>query len=279
MDDWLPLGRTAADNEVLVDGIPPWMAADLYSWITSTTKRLAGNQLSSTVVKAFDRRMRSAFPLYSEFVGVAGVLERRDDVDLTMAYVDYLVARCGTTPAFEKDIQELETLLAESGSAYAVGPRGPYRGIVERVPEGVTRSVNMAIDSTGSAGQLLAEAWYAAFGRSPDPEESYEKAIKSVEEAGVPVVTPNDSKATLGKMIRVMQDQGDWALEPVDAKDARDFGLLVAMCKTLWEGQPSRHGANGYRKPTQGEAEAAVFLAVPLVQWFSSGQIQRRPPV
>jgi hypothetical protein len=41
-------------------------------------------------------------------------------------------------------------------------------------------------------------------------------------------------------------------------------------------GQESRHGGNGYRKPTQVESEAAVLLAVSLVQWFTSGVLARR---
>ena len=47
------------------------------------------------------------------------------------------------------------------------------------------------------------------------------------------------------------------------------------MMKLLWEGQESRHGGNGYRKPTPAEAEAAVLLAVPLVQFYSAGLLAR----
>jgi hypothetical protein len=48
------------------------------------------------------------------------------------------------------------------------------------------------------------------------------------------------------------------------------------MAEALWVGQESRHGGNGYRKPTRAEAEAAVMLAVPLVQWFTSGAVAPR---
>jgi hypothetical protein len=50
------------------------------------------------------------------------------------------------------------------------------------------------------------------------------------------------------------------------------------MMQALWTGQNDRHaGQSGYTPSTQAEAEAAVMLAVPLVQWFSSGAIARRP--
>jgi hypothetical protein len=130
--------------------------------------------------------------------------------------------------------------------------------------------------TAGGAGLILSEAWAALYGRGPDPEEAYEKAIKAVEEAGIPVVAPNDSRATLGKVISALRGQGDWALSVVDKDGTHQYSLVADMCAGLWEGQPSRHGANGYCKPSHQEAEAAVLLAVPLVEWFSSGQIARR---
>jgi hypothetical protein len=69
-----------------------------------------------------------------------------------------------------------------------------------------------------------------------------------------------------------MADQGDWKL-PLGSPNA---GAPVAMAQALWQGQESRHGGNSYRKPTHEEAEAAVLLAVPLVQWFKSGALARR---
>jgi nitrous oxide reductase accessory protein NosL len=124
-----------------------------------------------------------------------------------------------------------------------------------------------------SAGTILSEAWHAAFGRNPDAEEAYEKAIKAVEEAGAHVVAPSNKKSTLGTMIRDMKAQVDWKLD----LPTPDADVPIKMAEALWVGQESRHGGNGYRKPTQTEAEAAVLLAVPLVQWFSSGAIARRP--
>ena len=130
-----------------------------------------------------------------------------------------------------------------------------------------------AVMTTPGAGVLLSEAWHAAFGRSPDFEEAYEKAIKAVEEAGSAKVSPKNGRASLGTMVRDMKAQGDWKLDlPTPDADAP-----VKMAEALWVGQESRHGGNGYRKPTPAEAEAAVMLAVPLVQWFVSGALARRP--
>ena len=46
----------------------------------------------------------------------------------------------------------------------------------------------------------------------------------------------------------------------------------------LWKGQIDRHGTDDASTPlsvSQAEAEAAVHLAVTLVQWFTSGAVSR----
>lgn len=85
-------------------------------------------------------------------------------------------------------------------------------------------------------------------------------------------MSPKNTRATLGTIIRDMRAQEGWALD----LPASDSDVPVKMAVALWYGQEGRHGGNGYRKPTQAEAEAAVMLAVPLVHWFTSGAIQRR---
>lgn len=151
--------------------------------------------------------------------------------------------------------------------------RNGVPGLEERVSQGVQDAADAVMSSSQSAGAILSEAWHAAFGRSPDAEEAYEKAIKAVEEAGAHIVTPNNKKATLGTMVRDMKAQKDWRLE----LPSPDADVPVTMAEALWIGQESRHGGNGYRKPTQAEAEAAVLLAVSLVHWFASGALARRP--
>lgn len=189
-------------------------------------------------------------------------------------FVDFLVFHVDRLGWEARPVnEELATLLQNAGSEWAVGERGGHASLEKRVPEGVVVAVDEIVAQGSSAGALLGEAWHSALGRSPDAEEAYEKAIKAVEEAGAHVVTPNNKKATLGTMIRDMKAQKDWKLD----LPTPDADVPLKMAEALWIGQESRHGGNGYRKPTQAEAEAAVMLAVPLVQWFTSGTLQRRP--
>ena len=59
--------------------------------------------------------------------------------------------------------------------------------------------------------------------------------------------------------------------------DAVD-GLLM-MTRLLWKTQHDRHGSDDEETPlhvAQGKAEAAVHLAITLVQWFRSGAVARK---
>lgn len=75
----------------------------------------------------------------------------------------------------------------------------------------------------------------------------------------------------------MIRDQKDWALNiKKQHKDYPTTAVLLSMVQMLWAGQGRHAGQPDWTPNTQAEAEAAVMLAVPLVQWFSSGAIQRR---
>lgn len=242
-------------------------------------------QPDPSIMEEFETRTRRETSLVGLFSREgASVLYEAMEEEEFLDFLDYLVARVGIQNAelaaagiAEEDIRdplvELELILSDGGSEWRVGSRDGFAALEKRVPEGVAVAAAEAITATGTAGALLAEAWHSAFGRSPDTEEAYEKSIKAVEEAGAHIVAPNNKRATLGSMVRDMKAQKDWKLD----LPTPDADVPVKMAEALWIGQESRHGGNGYRKPTQAEAEAAVLLAVPLVQWFSSGGLAHRP--
>lgn len=270
---WTPFGSTPESHPALVDGVPAWLDGPLRDWFIGEfeTGDWRGTDRRVDRMRRFDLDARSdpymdklkhwgASQLWSGF----GAGEK-------LRMLDWLIrdnVRHG-----EDGNDELEEILRDGGSKWKVGVRAAQAGLEERVAAGVVAAAEWAIAQSGSAGTILSEAWHALFGLSPDYEEAYEKAIKAVEEAGVHLVTPNNLKATLGTMIRDMKAQKDWKLD----LPTSDADVPIKMAEALWVGQESRHGGNGYRKPTQAEAEAAVLLAVPLVQWFSSGMLARRP--
>jgi hypothetical protein len=102
-----------------------------------------------------------------------------------------------------------------------------------------------------------------------------------VEEATIPVVLPNDTSATLGKVI------GELRAAPArwDCPFTRDPKLpsgmrvtsieaVIALLDLLWVNQTDRHAP--VVPITQAHAESAVQLALALVGIFRSGAISKR---
>ncbi len=168
----------------------------------------------------------------------------------------------------------LEAVLAIGNSAYAV--RSDNKGLEMRVLPEAKLNVEKAVaaaDKKGSVGEHLTNAWNAAYGRTPDPVKAYSEAIKAVEGAAAPVISPNDLKATLGKLIGQLNTHAS-AYQLAVSNAA--VSTVVANMQLLWAGQTSRHGQVG---PTVLEtvdaAQAAVHLSATLAQWFQSGAIRK----
>ncbi|WP_419703755.1 hypothetical protein [Promicromonospora sp. NFX87] len=190
-------------------------------------------------------------------------------------FVDYLVSIIPDSDGYSA--VSLEELLEFNGSAWKVGTREGYPGLERRVPLGVQEAAEHVMANASHAGDILSEAWHAAFGVNPDPSKAYDRALKAVEAAMKQQVSPNDSMATLTKMRNVVRDQKDWTL-PFDGQDkvTPNSAVLIGMLNMLIAGQVGRHAHDGpLPVPTQEAAEAAVMLSVPLVQWFSSGAAAR----
>ncbi|MBF4599066.1 hypothetical protein ITJ50_06260 [Curtobacterium sp. VKM Ac-2889] len=276
--EWVPMGTAAADRESLHEGVPPWMATRFWIWIDAAVKHFARDSTNRLhFVAEYDELRRLVKPLAPEMRGsfLSTALQMRKDSDLTLSVADFLVAKLSFT-SHEVWNEDLEELLANAGSAWRVGRRLGAAGLERRVPIAVQVASDAVMSSTGGAGELLSDAWHAAFGMNPDPDKAYSKAIKAVEEAAKPRVSPKDSVATLGKMVSAMRDQKDWALPLQDDEANPSSDTIVKMMRSLHSGQQQRHGGNGDRAATQEEAEAALFLAVPLVQFFHGGMVARR---
>ncbi len=282
---WIP--RVGPSAQTLHPGVPPWLEEPLQRWADMALLSLSVlrpdplayplQQHRSPIANAlqeFDLLTHRAEPLAKvhETNGARSLRAALREDDDWLEYIDFLAYKMREASVVgHTRIHELKQLLTDAGSEWTVGEKDGHSTLVKRVHSGVVDSARAVMTSQGASGVLLTEAWTALYGTNPDPEEAYEKAIKAVEEAGAEKVAPNDAHATLGKMISQTRDQR-WVL-PLSSADA---SVPTAMMRALWQSQESRHGGNSYRKPTLEEAEAAVLLAVPLVQWFRSG-VFRRP--
>lgn len=279
MAAWRPRSAPADFGDTLVDGVPEWMKAPVFSVLQRWEGiHIPNRSVASALAQEFDLAVRISPTLdsrTSQFGSFVSALRYYQDEDV-LDFIDWFISLFHEV--YSDTIADLDRVLERGGSRWKVGMRSKHHGLELRVAEGVGLAAEEAVASAGQAGVLLAEAWHAAFGRSPDYEEAYEKAIKAVEEAIIPVVEPNNRKATLGTVTAILgQKFGAWRVPLSDDKPEPSFDALYKMSRALWLGQESRHGANGYRKPTREEAESAVVLAVSLVHIASAGLIAKHP--
>jgi hypothetical protein len=276
---WRTRRSPVIGQPVLSSGIPAWMKVAFSEWIDVAIDAFQQyGRVQLALVAEFDMRTQQRSPLAPTLGGayVSYILKQRDEDDLSLDFAEFLLAQASDLD-MEGLALRLEDILEQAGSEWRVTTRDGYWALEKRVPEGVQTAVEELVAKSGSAGLLLNEAWHAAFGRDPDPELAYSKAIKAVEEAAVSVVIPKDATATLGKVANAMRDQNDWRLSLSDDVRNPSADVVYKMVRALWSGQEGRHGGNGHRAPTQEEGEEAVMLAVPLVQWFRAGSVVRRP--
>ena len=94
------------------------------------------------------------------------------------------------------------------------------------------------------AAGYLRSAWHHVYGRNPNPSTAYRDAVRAVEAAARPVVTPTDDLATLGKMIY------DLGVKPEKwGTVIGDVSTVRKMMETIWKSQLDRHGTDDTAKP------------------------------
>lgn len=174
-------------------------------------------------------------------------------------------------------INLLDRILTDAGSVWRVcqQPLSLQRRLDPADLDAAQGAVRAAADaSRPEGGSDLAQAWEAAYGRSPNPSEAYRLAIRAVEHVALPVVLPKDQAGTLGKArARVAQSPEKWRVEVGQGVDGQ---TLAGLMGALWHGQDDRHGGGpNYAATTQTQAEGAVQIAVLLMRWFTDGRVQQ----
>jgi hypothetical protein len=153
--------------------------------------------------------------------------------------VDYVLGRSDHWRTLDS-AAELAVQLHQAGSAWTVAETDSAFQLERRVQETEKRAVESTISRSGRAGSHLQMAWSSVYGRNPNPGDSYGESIKAVEAAAQPIISPKNTRATLGTMIR------DIGQAPTKWQQVLDtpHGIAVVreMFSALWTGQHDRHG-------------------------------------
>lgn len=291
---WRPLGvdseEEVAEYDALHDDIPDWLATPYWIWVQESITVIRGyrdgsgrfEMLDEPLTEGMCQTLGISTPNLRphEVSGYGGHLQLTAAMKALRAHskplqiADYLLAHGGHGAA-----DNLDGILQRSRSLYQVGARAGRPGLMRRVPLGVKENADALFAGSGQAGIRLAKAWEALYGVSPDASKSYGLAIKAVEDAAIPLVSPSNYRATLGTLINQIRDQKTWSLPMLrEQDDARSGDVVLNMMRLLWNGQHDRHGGqpSAPGDVTFEEAQVAVSLAVNIVQLFSAGLVGRR---
>ncbi len=171
---------------------------------------------------------------------------------------------------------ELAGILEAGGSKYCVAP--DKHGLTERISAEIEEAAEDVVTDGSRAGKCLGEAWRHLYGRQPNPSEAYRRAVCAVEVAAIPVVTPNDLKATMGRVIgQLRANKRQFTMVFQQAEKGID--AVLDLMDVVWRSHHDRHGTPDEAAPmsvSQAEAEAAVHAALLLVHRFRTGAVRAK---
>lgn len=183
-------------------------------------------------------------------------------------------------------VAQLVEILEDGNSAYTVAVGPDERAYLQRtVDPTVTTAATGAQQAAVAAGRPdaaahLASAWTKAYAREADPSGSYTDSVKAVEDVALLLLLLPQNKPTLGTVLRELQQHPDRFELVILGGNAEPAGpeAFKAMATLLWEGHRDRHPGGLTSAPVTLEAaQAAVHLAVTLVQWIATETIRRKP--
>ena len=280
-----PLSARGTDDprfDTLHEGFPEWLHDPVLTWERSFLM-WAGyggqTEYNELLMRLMQLRLRMVPALdwrSPRYAAMAMIGRMREDETLALDVVDFTLNHMAVGTALSDDERraragQLASYLKLGGSAWEVTqtPDSKYYTLTRRALGPVIDAIEQTRSHSERAGAHLATAWVRMAGRNPDPGGAYREAVRAVEAAAKPIVSPTDSNATLGKMIRAIRDKpSKWTFAlgtPDQVADA---------CGMLWLSQFDRHGTDNESLPlhvNDQQADAAVHLALTLVRWFAGG--------
>lgn len=288
---WRPLSvrenpEASAEYDALVDDIPDWMLPSLCQWVLEAVEALRTdmNGRHPDLFGVLERRLRISLDRSKGFEGL--VLDLLRPMERSTAYalnvLDCLLDLLPWTTQGRDLPGRLAQMLTEASFSFRVGQYGDK--LERRIDETVTRGAETLMNAPGRAAEHLRAAWDAIYRLTPDPTGGYREAVRAVEATAIAVVEPNNASATLGTVLGTLRADlknppSKWSVRfSPSSKGPVPLAVLVEMVALLWTAQQDRHGTPDQSVPanvTLEEAQAALHLALTLVQWFESGAVSK----
>lgn len=270
------------DNvSVLHDGVPEWMVSSIDLWLKMVlTYKPAGRQrreVEEGLIRKIERKLRKNITNGATGSQMLEVIFNYMNADPELK-LDVAEAILELKDGVEYEAVMLDEILKESGSRWRIKleRRGHTPSFEERIDETAAAAFSDATKSEDNTSNYLKLAWSCAFGRSPDPSQSYGNSIKAIEAATWSLVMPGNPKATLGDIIRQLETNGNqWQASITEKVAGLGIEATVKQMKLIWQGQTDRHATATPVTPSQEAAEQSVINAVAVCQQFKRGLIKR----
>lgn len=264
------------------------MLNSAYTWIRRFTREvtrinripsLREEQPARERIHAIERYLQVSFPNDPD--------DSEDIFDNMMLYahrspthcLDVIEAILATNNNVDQVVETINEILIESGSKWiAVKHDDSHPTLEERVDSTAKEAYESAVvASPAVAAGLLKKSWSYAFGRTPNASEAYNYAIKAMEAATWPIVTPSNSSATFGHILGELKANPDkWETAISEKEPQIGIKVMYMAMQNVWEGHTDRHGTATPVQVTQSAAEQAVFVAVFICSCFSRGFVVKR---
>lgn len=265
------------ETEPLLTGDPPPanIASSLRTWIASFLWVKAPMDLpylNPEILGELERKLGVGVPFNSttDDAAVRDLLERCDrSDDFAARVVALLLPRSegddlGEISAiYDSPKSRWEVVMLDGEARLTLRNTGPVSDVLDGVASfsaPAHRHLSTALTKLSQPGD-------------PDLVGAYSEAIKAVEAAARPVVTPDDPSATLGKMLKALEVKPEkWAV----VLTAETVEEVAGRIRAIWRTPHERHGTDQPGAPlTVEQTRAAFALALGLVDYFSRRLIHR----
>jgi hypothetical protein len=227
-------GRPAPEGPF--EGVPHYLRPLLTGWLKNHYV-ISDNQFYSDMDD--DALDQLAAELHIDLIGATGgqkleaIFNWAADEE---RFLDVLHCTLQLPTQKEKRTERLEALLASGRSVW----RATGKGLERRVDATATAAFEQALKPQDAASKELSEAWAKAYARGSDASDAWDHAIKAVEAMLRGTISPNNTQATLGTLIRDLGN-GAHKFKFVLTNDLGGVHTLLAMLQLMWP-NPDRHG-------------------------------------
>jgi len=292
--DWRPLHArdsvSPAEFDGPYDGVPEWLLPRLWEWCENLMPSIWRGRTYSfdpMAIRAWrDMGLALHIAVPDAYVEEGHKLQGawyehiRGRPDHLLSVADYVLSHVlqRSNTGDQKSVAELGGMLSDAGSVWEVSSDGALWYLSRRVGDEARAAADSIMAGSDRAAEYMRRAWRSVYGREPHPADGYRDAIRAVEAAAIPVVSPLNTKATLGTIIADLRAAPHkWTVQLNHPSHEAQVRAVADCLDLVWKGD-LRHGTPDEATPvalTLQEAEAALHLSLTMVKWFRDGIVVR----